>query len=114
VPDQSVCDLWWAKWHCDEVSASVCFSFTLLVSSHCFLVLIYASDRRHMILPIDSVVDYIYQRHRIRFDSRAAFRAPRLWTKCHGVIVLPFWCHYSDTCHTVWRYALGHQRGDPW
>jgi hypothetical protein len=43
-----------------------------------------------MILPIDSVVDYIYQRHRIRFDSRAAFRAPRLWTKCHGVIVLLF------------------------
>jgi len=62
-------------------------------------------DRRHMILPFDSVVEYIYQRHHIRFGSRAALR-PR-----ETLDQLPFWCHYSTT-YSFRRYIRGHRRGD--
>jgi hypothetical protein len=52
------------------------------------------SDRRHMILTV------------VR-----RFVPVRLCTKCH-LAMLPFWCHYSTTCHTARRYIRGHRRGD--
>jgi hypothetical protein len=112
MPDQSVCDLCGAKWHYDKVSVSECFSFTLLVSSHYCPVLIYASVT-DAICCYQLTASLNISTSATTFDLAVVrrFVPVRLWTKCHRAI-LPFWCHYSTTCHSVRRYIRGHRRGD--
>ena len=112
MPDQSVCDLCGAKWHCDKVSVSECFSFTLLVSSHYCPILIYASVT-DAICCYQLTASLNISTSATTFDLAVVrrFVPVRLWTKCHRAI-LPFWCHYITTCHSVRRYIRGHRRGD--
>jgi len=111
MPDQSVCDLCGAKWHCNKVLVSECSSFTLLVSSQYCPILIYASVT-DAILSYQLTASLNICTSATTFDLAVVRRSVpvRLWTKCHRAI-LPFWCHYSTT-YTVRRYVRGHRRGD--
>ena len=110
--DQSVCDLCGAKWHCDKVLVSGCFSFTPLVSSHYCRILIYASVTGAM-WSYQLTASLNISTSATTFDLGVVrrFVPVRLRTKCRRDI-LPFWCHYSATCHIVRRCIRGHRRGD--